>query len=69
MVARFIEKHRTAVVGAAIAGATVVLQALAEFDPNTIVDWKAWAVGIGAGVVRQVAIYLTGVVVGGQFRA
>ena len=55
--------------GAAIAGATVVLQALAEFDPNTIVDWKAWAVGIGAGVVRQVAIYLTGVVVGGQFRA
>lgn len=55
-----VKKYRTLIVGAAIAGATVVFQALAEFNPDVIVDWKTWAVGIGAGVVRQVSIYVTG---------
>ena len=31
---------------------TVLLLALAQLDPSAIVDWKTWAVGIGAGAVR-----------------
>lgn len=37
---------------------TVVLQALITFDPNEIVDWETWAVGIGAGAVRAAAAAL-----------
>lgn len=37
---------------------TVVLQALVDFDPSTITDWQAWAVGIGAGAVRAGAAAL-----------
>lgn len=36
----------------AVAVLTVVLQALVEFDPATISDWRAWAIGIGAAMVR-----------------
>lgn len=35
-----------------VAVATVVLQALVEFDPSRIDDWRAWAVGVGAAAVR-----------------
>lgn len=35
-----------------VAVATVVLQALAEFDPERISDWRTWLVGIGAAAVR-----------------
>jgi len=39
----------------AIAIAVVVFTALVTFDPTQIGDWQAWAVGIGASVVRVVA--------------
>ena len=52
----WIQKHSTAFVGAGIAVATVVLSALAEFDPSNIVDWRMWAVGVGAASVRQAAL-------------
>jgi len=58
-------KYRAWIVGAAIAAATVVFQTLADFDPTTIVDWQAWAIGIGAAVVRQVAVFMTGKLAGG----
>lgn len=37
-------------VGVAIA--TALFQVLAEFNPEKITDWKIWAIGIGAGLVR-----------------
>ncbi|MCX2728566.1 hypothetical protein OO015_13835 (plasmid) [Thermomicrobium sp. 4228-Ro] len=36
-----------------VAVATVVLQALVEFDPSRVDDWRAWAVGVGAAAVRS----------------
>lgn len=38
-----------------VAAGTVVVQALAAFDPATIVDWRAWAVGIAAAAIRASA--------------
>ena len=38
-----------------VAVATVVLQALVEFDPAKIDDWRAWAIGLGAAAVRAAA--------------
>ena len=35
-----------------VAVVTVVLQALVEFDPARIDDWRSWAIGIGAAAVR-----------------
>ncbi|PZM91983.1 MAG: hypothetical protein DIU79_12290 [Actinobacteria bacterium] len=35
-----------------VAVLTVLMQALAEFDPEAITDWRAWAIGIGAAMVR-----------------
>lgn len=40
---------------AGVAAAVAVLQVLMEFDPGAIVDWKTWAVSIGAGAVRAAA--------------
>lgn len=34
---------------------TVAMQALIEFDPAAITDWRAWGVGIGAACVRAFA--------------
>lgn len=31
------------------------LQVLVEFDPDKVTDWKAWAIALGAGMVRAVA--------------
>ena len=36
----------------AVAVATVLFQALAEFDPTTITDYRAWGVSLGAAAVR-----------------
>ena len=36
----------------AVAVVTVAMQALVEFEPDAITDWQAWAVGIGAAMVR-----------------
>lgn len=54
----FIRAHKALFVGALIMAATPLLTALAAFDPVKITDWRAWAVGIGAASVRQVAAYL-----------
>lgn len=35
--------------------ATVLLIALVSFDPNTITDWKVWAIGLGSGMLRSAA--------------
>ena len=43
---------------ALVAIITVVLQALVNFDPMQIVDWKVWAIGIGAASVRAAAAAL-----------
>jgi len=50
---------RAWLVGAAIAASVPVFDSLINFDPEVITDWRKWAVGIGAGSVRQVAIYIT----------
>lgn len=39
--------------GAVSAVAVTVLQALVTFHPETIVDWRAWAVGLGSAAVRS----------------
>ena len=49
-------KH-TLIVGALIAGAVPVLEALVSLDPMAVTDWRTWIVGLGAGFVRQVATY------------
>jgi hypothetical protein len=45
--------------GTAVYLVTVALlaafQVLVNFDPATINDWRAWAIALGGGVVRQVA--------------
>lgn len=51
-------KWQTLLVGALIAGSVPVFEALVKFDPAVVTDWRAWAVGIGAGFVRNVAIYV-----------
>ena len=38
-----------------VAVATVLMQALMEFDPAAIVDGGAWAVSLGAASVRAAA--------------
>ena len=38
-----------------VAVATVLMQALMEFDPATIVDGRAWAVSLAAASVRAAA--------------
>ena len=50
--------QKTIVIGALIAGAVPVLEALVTLDPTAVTDWRNYAVGIGAGFVRQVATYL-----------
>lgn len=44
--------------GAAVAAATYLLTVLVTFDPETITDWRAWAIALGAGTVRAVAGFL-----------
>ena len=41
--------------GGVVAGLTFTLTVLVTFDPETITDWRAWAIALGAGVVRAVA--------------
>jgi hypothetical protein len=40
---------------AVVAAGFVIIQALVTFDPETIVDWETWLVGIGGGAVRAAA--------------
>ena len=46
---------------ALVAASTALLQALTEFDPALVTDWRLWAVALGAGVVRATA---AGLIVG-----
>lgn len=39
--------------GAVTAVAVTVLQALVDFDPAAITDWRVWATGLGASAVRS----------------
>lgn len=43
---------REAAWAAFVAVALVVLQALVEFDPAVITDWRAWAISLGAAGLR-----------------
>jgi len=38
-----------------VAVAVVVLEALIQFNPDTITDYQAWGIAIGAGAVRAAA--------------
>jgi hypothetical protein len=49
---------KTLGVGVLITVTVVLAEALVNFDPASITDWRSWAVGLGAGVVRQVASYV-----------
>ena len=40
---------------ALVAASTAVMQALTEFDPAVITDYRFWAISLGAGVVRATA--------------
>ncbi len=51
-------KAETWIVGALVAGAIAVAQALVEFRPEAVTDWRAWAVGIAGAFVRQAAVYV-----------
>ena len=51
-------KMSTWIVGALIAATVPLAEALTTFDPEAILDWRKWAVGLAAGSVRQVAVYL-----------
>lgn len=46
--------HRTAELGWFVATAvgTIVLQALIDFDPATITDYRTWFISLGAASVR-----------------
>lgn len=37
-----------------VAVAMVLFQAMYEFDPEKITDWRAWAVGVVAAAIRAV---------------
>jgi hypothetical protein len=39
----------------AVTAIVFLLQAFVSFDPAKITDWHAWAVALGAGLVRAVA--------------
>ena len=49
---------KTIGVGVLITATVPVAEALLTFNPESITDWRAWAVGIAAGSVRQVASYV-----------
>ena len=40
---------------ALVAAAVAVLQIVVRADPVTIVDWRAWAIALGAAAVRAAA--------------
>ena len=40
---------------ALVAAAVAVLQIIVTADPGTIVDWRAWAIALGAAAVRAAA--------------
>ena len=51
----------------AIAGLTPLLVALSTLDPETITDYRIWAVGIGAAMVRAVAAAIIAAIGPGGF--
>lgn len=52
-----------------IAGLIVLLQMLATTDVTTIEDWRAWAIGLGAGVLHAVVTAALAQFGPGGFRA
>lgn len=49
---------KTALVGALIAGAVGIAQALVFFDPTKVTDWRTWAVALVGAFVRPAASYI-----------
>lgn len=50
-------RWQTLLVGALVAGSVPVFEALANLDPAIVKDWRVWVTGVGAGFVRQVAVF------------
>ena len=50
--------NKTLWTGALIAGALGVLQILVSWDPETVTDWRAWAVSLGGAFIRPAAASL-----------
>lgn len=50
---------KTVWVGALIAATVPVVGALTTFDPEKVVDLRAWAVGLAAASVRSLALYVS----------
>lgn len=46
---------RELAIAAGIAALVTVLLAAATFDVNAVTEWKPWAVGLGASIVRASA--------------
>lgn len=46
---------RTVALAALVAALVPLLEALSHLDPQAITDWRAWAVGLGAGAIRAAA--------------
>jgi hypothetical protein len=45
----------------AVGGGIFIFEILSQFEPETVTDWKTWAVSIGGGLVR--AAFAAGLVV------
>jgi hypothetical protein len=45
----------------AVGGGIFIFEILSRFEPETIMDWKTWAVSAGGGLVR--AAFAAGLVV------
>lgn len=41
--------------GVAIAAGLVILQALVTLDPETVADWRTWAIALGGAAIRAAA--------------
>lgn len=50
--------RNTILIGLLITVTVAVGQAAAAFEPEVITDWRAWAVGAGGAIVRQIGVYL-----------
>lgn len=49
---------RTFLVGLGIAAGIAAAQVFVEWSPETITDWRTWAVSAAGAFVRPVAIYV-----------
>ena len=49
---------RTVIVGVIVGASVPIVEALVQFDPMVIADWRTWIVGIAAASVRQGAVQI-----------